>query len=372
MVNDTPLTRRSVLRTTALSAGAGAIAGCTGVGPGDGDNEVAAGGYSVTMEPVGTVEFESVPERWFSYTGDYADMGVALGQAEGLSAIGIRARFGSHVYEELPGVSVDKTELTELWQGSTDREMFYAVDADLHLIDPNFMIHRLEWTEAHIDEIESEVAPFFGNTIFSGSYGWHDYADYTLYEAFERVAEVFQERERYEAFAALHDDVLADIRSRLPEETPDVAVLFPKSTPPEAFYPYVIGSGTQSKQWRDLEVGRALDDSDVADFHETRGTVDYETLLEVDPDAIAIRQQGKVTKAEFEETIVSHMRDHEVASELRAVQNDDVIRGGMTYQGPIINLFQLEQAAQDLYPEVFGGKQLFGREAVSDIILGDS
>ena len=369
MTGDASRTRRSVLRTTALAAGGGAIAGCTGTG--DGDNEVGGGSHSVTMEPVGTVEFDEVPETWFPYTGDYADMGVALGQADGLSAIGIRARYGAHVYDELPGVSVDKSELTELWQGSTDREVFYAVDADLHLIDPNFMINRLEWTEAYIDEIESEVAPFFGNTVFSGSYAWHDYADYTLYEAFEKVAAVFQERERYEAFAALHDEVLEDVRSRLPAETPDVAVLFPKSAPPEAFYPYVIGSGTQSKQWRDLEVGRALENSDVADFHETRGTVDYETLLEVDPDVIAIRQQGEVTEAEFESTVVSHMRDHEVASELRAVRNDDVIRGGMTYQGPIINLFQLERAAQDLYPDVFGGERLFDREAVADIATGN-
>jgi iron complex transport system substrate-binding protein len=369
MTDDSGRTRRDVLLTTAIAAGTGAVAGCTAIG--DTPDDESEGSYSVTMEPVGNVEFDTVPETWFPYTGDYADMGVALGQADGLEAIGIRARFGTHVYDELPGVSVDKSELTELWQGSTDREVFYAVDADLHLIDPNFMIHRLQWTDDYIDEIESKVAPFFGNTIFSGSYPWHDYADYTLYEAFEKVAAVFQEQERYEAFATLHDDVLADVQSRLPEETLDVAVLFPDSVPPEAFYPYVIGSGTQSKQWRDLNVGRALEESDVADFHETRGTIDYETLLEVDPDVIAVRQQGKVTEAEFEETIVSHMREHNVASELRAVRNDSVIRGGMSYQGPIINLFQLEQAAQDLYPETFGGEQLFDRQAVSDIVRGN-
>jgi len=368
MVERSGTTRRNVL-TTAAAAAAGGMAGCTTYG--DSSDDDADGAYSVTMEPVGTVEFDAVPETWFPYTGDYADMGVALGQADGLTAIGIRQRFGSHHYDELPGVSVDKSELTQLWQDGTDQEVFYELDADVHLIDPNFMINRIQWSQEDVDDIESDVGPFFGNTIFSGSYSWHDYQRYTLYEAFEKVAEMFQEQERYEAFAELHDEFRSTLQSRLPEETPSVAVLFPKSVPPEAFYPYVINEGTQSKHWNDLNVGRALAQSDVADFHASRGTIDYETLLEVDPDVIAIRQQGRVTEESFREDFVSHMRNHDVASELRAVQNDRVIYGGMTYQGPIINLFQTERAAQDLYPDEFGDEQLFDRERVAEIVKGE-
>lgn len=368
MANRSDTTRRTVLATAGALV-TGATAGCTTYG--GPSTEDAEGAYSVTMEPVGEVEFDDVPETWFPYTGDYADMGVALGQADGLAAIGIRRRFGSHHYDELPGVSVDKSELTQLWQDGTDKEVFYEIDADLHLIDPNFMINRIQWSQDDVDEVTSKVAPFVGNTIFSGSYSWHDYQRYTLYEAFEKVAEIFQERDRYEAFEQLHDEMLSTVQSRLPDETPSVAVLFPKSVPPEAFYPYVIGEGTQSKHWNDLNVGRALAESEVADFHASRGTIDYETLLEVDPDVIAIRQQGRVTEESFRETFVSHMRDHDVASELRAVQNDRVIYGGMTYQGPIINLFQTERAARDLYPDEFGDEQLFDRERVADIVNGN-
>lgn len=375
-------TRRTVLGTAAAAASAGLLAGC--ITKGDDADEDEPGGnesgtddpnddgsYSVTMEPVGTVEFDSVPETWFPYTGDYADMGVALGQADGLAAIGIRGRYGSHYYDEIPGLSVDESELTQLWQGSTDREVFYKLDADVHLIDPNFMINRIGWNQDKIDEIESDVAPFVGNTIFSGGYSWHDYTLYSLYEAFEKVAEVFQERERYGAFASLHDDVLADVQSRVPDETPDVAVLLPAEVPPESFYPYVIGDGTQSKQWNDLGVGRALAESDVADFHETRGTIDYETLLDVDPDVIAIRLNDDIRSQGFEGEIVDHMKDHSVAKELTAVQTDRVIRGGMSYQGPIINLFQTEQAAQAIFPDEFGGEELFDRDAVGDIVAGE-
>ena len=363
-------TRRGVLKTGAAIAGLGITAGCLGDSGSSNDRADGEHGHSVTMEPVGTVEFDTVPERWVPYTGDYADMGVALGQADGLAGIGLRSRFAAHHYDELPGVSVETDELTQLWQGGTDRETFYTIDADVHLIDPNFMINRLGWSQDDVDRVARNVAPFVGNTIFSASYDWHDYSRYTLYEAFEKVAAVFQERERYEAFERLHEDVIANVQSRLPDERPTVAVLVPASQQPEAFYPYLIDEGTQSKHWNDLRVEGALAKNGIADAQATGGTIDYETLLEIDPDVIAIRQQGAVTDAAFEDGMVSFLRTHDTASNLRAVQNDRVVYGGMTYQGPIIHLFQLERAAQGIYSDEFGDEELFDRQAVADIVTG--
>ncbi|AEH36886.1 ABC transporter substrate-binding protein [Halopiger xanaduensis] len=375
-------TRRDAIKYGGAAIGGGLLAGCTGGNgtdaPGesnetDSSNESATESdesYSVTMEPVGTVEFDAVPETWLPYTGDYADMGVALGQADGLTGIGVRARFGTHLYDELPGVSVAEDDLTELWQDGTGKERFYELEADVHLIDPNFMINRLEWDRGDVDEIATQVGPFIGNTSFTRVYDWHEYRYYGLYEAFETVAEVFQERARYEAFEQLHDGVLSDVQSRLPAETPDVAVLYPAEVPPETFYPYRIGDGIQSKHWRDLEVGDALAAEGVADAQAGGGEIDYETLLEIDPDVLAIRLQGEITEEYFESEIASHLRNHEVASELQAVQNDRIIYGGLTYQGPIIHLFQLERAARGLYPDEFGDEQLFDRQRVADIVTG--
>ncbi len=376
--------------------GAGLLAGCTGDGGTDATETGAATptetatrteepateepateetgtedpSYSVSMEPVGTVEFDEVPEKWFPFTADYADMGVALGQADGLAAIGIRRRFGSHFYEELPGVSVDKSELTELWHEGTDKEVFYELDADVHVIDPNFMINRLQWDQKDVDEIGENVAPFFGNTSFTRVYGWHDYTHYSMYEAFEKLAAVFQELDRYEAFRQYHDEVISNVTNRLPAETPDVAVLVPADVPPESFWPYRIGAGTQSKHWNDLNAGDALAKNGVTDAQAGGGKIDYETLLEIDPDVIAIRLSGEITQDWVDENITAHMRDHSIASELTAVQNDRVIYGGMTYQGPILNLFLLETAARGLYPDEFGDEQLFDRDRVADIVNG--
>jgi iron complex transport system substrate-binding protein len=371
-------TRRDVVKLGSAAAGAGLLAGCTDSLPGDGGSSDGGGdptatdtSYTVSMEPVGEVEFDAVPETWVSFTGDWADMGVALGQAEGLEAVGIKARYASHYYDELPGVSVDTGSIGELYNEGIDKERFYDIGADLHVIDPNFMVNRLGLSEADVTELRENVAPFFGNTSFSTVYDWHDgYRHYDLYEAFGKLADVFQERERYEAFASYHDEVVADVESRLPEERPDVAVLFPAGAPPEAFYPYLIGEGTQSKQWRDLGVGDALGTAGVTDAQAGGGTVDYETLLDIDPDVLAVRLQGEVTDEAFEERIVSHLEAHDVASELSAVRNDRVVYGGHTYQGPIIHLFQLERAAQGVYPDEFGGEQLFDRQRVADIVDG--
>ena len=382
-------TRRDCLRYGGAVVGGGLLAGCTGSGGEVADSSDSGGGpsgsngsrgetatddersYSVTMEPVGRVEFGAVPERWVPYTADYADMGVALGRGEGLSAIGVRARFGSHLYEQLPGVSVDKDDLTELYRDGTGKEVLYELDADVHVIDPNFMLNRLQWSQKDVEEIRKSVAPFVGNTTFTRVYEWHDYRYYSMYDAFEKLARMFREQARYEAFKRYHDEVLADVEARLPNETPDVAVLYPAEVPPESFYPYRIGRGTQSKHWNDLNVGDALAEDGVRDAQAGGSSIDYESLLEIDPDALAIRLQGEVTEKDFERKIASHLRDHDVASELRAVRDGRVVYGGLTYQGPIIHLFQLERAAQGLFPDEFGGERLFDRKRVADIVNGD-
>ncbi|QCD67234.1 hypothetical protein [Halomicrobium mukohataei] len=82
------------------------LAGCTGDSGSGGDPESTDAGtptseatetvtetdadtsYSVTMEPMGTVEFDAPPERWVSYLSTYGDMGIALGKADSPEAFG--------------------------------------------------------------------------------------------------------------------------------------------------------------------------------------------------------------------------------------------------------------------------------------------
>ncbi|MDS0293904.1 ABC transporter substrate-binding protein [Halogeometricum luteum] len=396
-------TRRDVLKASGVLAATGLLAGCSGgssegtTGAGatesatgteaaaasatesaseteEGTEEAASGeSYSVSMPPVGTVEFDGVPETWVANNGSWADMGVALGQ-DPPKGVWLPSRYHTHYYDGIPDVSVDKSGMTALYSDGVSKEVFYELGGDVHVIDPNFLLNRFKgWEQADVDEISNQVAPFFGNSIFSTGYGWHESYPYlSLYEAFEKLSQVFRERERYEAFASLHEQFQSNVSNVVPSsesERPAVAILWPQPVDnPETFSPYLIGEGTSFKQWRDLQVRDALAETDVKDFHESRGEIDYETLLEVDPDVLLLRGNESKTAEEFQNTVVEYMKNQSVASQLSAVQSGDVYRGGPLYQGPITNLVVTERAAKDLY----GAEgQLFDRQRVSDIVNGD-
>ncbi|WP_227376895.1 ABC transporter substrate-binding protein [Haladaptatus halobius] len=382
------VTRRRLLTGCGV-AGASLLAGCTG-GNGDGSKQTTdgknggtgtsetggttaqSGPYSVSMEPVGKVEFESVPKKWVANNGSWADMGVALG-VEPPKAVWLTSRYHTQYYDEIPGVSVDASKMTDLYQDGVSKELFYELSADVHVIDPNFLMNRFKgWKQSDVDEISKRVGPFFGNSIFSHGYQWHkDYRYYSLYEAFGKLAKVFQRTDRYKALASLHDEFQTKLGSVVPskkQKRPEVAILWASGNEPKSFSPYLISEGTSFKQWRDLKVRDALANTSVRDFHSNRGEVDFETLLEIDPDVLLLRGHEQQTKKEFQNTVVSFMESHTVGSKLTAVKNGDVYRGGPLYQGPITNLVVTERAAEQVYDV---SKSLFDRKRVGDIVKGN-
>ncbi|MBV0903081.1 ABC transporter substrate-binding protein [Haloarcula salina] len=334
--------------------------------------ESTSSSYTVSMEPVGDVTFDSVPETWVANNGSWADMGIALG-LEPPKGVWLPSRYHTQYYDDIPGVSVDGSSIKQLWgEGGVGKEQFYELDADVHVIDPNFLVNRGSWKQADVDEIENQVAPFFGNSIFSTGYTWHDYTYYSLYEAFEKLSQAFQRTERFEAFQSLHEEFQTAVGDVVPgssSERPRVAIMWAAGNEPEKFSPYLIESGTSFKQWRDLEVRDAFAETDVRDFHSDRGQVDFETLLEIDPEYLMMRGHENQTRAEFEDTLVAFLEDHSVASQLTAVENGNVHRGGPLYQGPITNLVVTERAASQVYGVE---DDLFDRQRVADIVAGDA
>jgi iron complex transport system substrate-binding protein len=247
-------------------------------------------------------------------------------------------------------------------------------------MDPQMLINWFDWTRGDVREISENVAPFLGNLIFRREDEWHqDYRYYSLYGAFETMADLFQERERFEAMRAIHDDLLAELQGRLPPESerPEVFLTYEGTDEPSTFSPYRLDDmGTSKKQWRDLGARDALAETDIEGLSSTdRGELDYETLLELDPEVILIRGHRGDTAREFRETVLTYMRDHPVGSELQAVQNGRVYRGGLLHQGPIQNLFLTERGAKQLYPEAFGevtsDADLFDRQRVADVVTGE-
>lgn len=403
-----PSTRREYLEYGGTVFVGGLLAGCTGSSgsgstPGssatptgttstetDTDPETtspttsgAGGSYPVSMEPMGTVTFESVPERWMAYFSTYGDMGIALGQLDGLRGLIFTENWPLAFYEHLPDVDVSFDDVPQLMgEGGIDKESFYEMDCDVHLMDPNFIsILDDNWGPEDFEEIATNVGPIIGSSIRRRGEDWHDYRYYSLYEAFGRIADVFQQRERYEALEAVHEGLVSDIRSDLPDEEdrPTVGLLSINSDFEKgSFYAYPVHDGNGHKQYRDVGMRGAFDDVIEGSYAQW----DYEQILEVDPDALLFQYGfSHVSTQEFERRMDA-LREDPIGKQLGAVRNDRLYRGGTSYQGPVINLFQTEAAAKQFYPETFGewngletlsneDARLFDYQQVANIVNGN-
>ena len=141
---------------------------------GESSETTTDGPYSVSMAPVGEVEFESVPKTWVANNGSWADMGIALG-LEPPKAVWLTDRYHTQYYDAIDGLSVDKSDMVSLYQDGVSKELFYQLDADVHVMDPNFLMNRFKgWKRTDVDELEQNIAPLFGNCIYAQHYTWHD------------------------------------------------------------------------------------------------------------------------------------------------------------------------------------------------------
>ncbi|WP_435157153.1 ABC transporter substrate-binding protein [Haladaptatus sp. DFWS20] len=375
-------TRRDYIKGSGALLAGGLLAGCAGQtgSESEGTNGRASsttgsrstdGPYTVSMEPVGKVEFDSVPETWVANNGSWADMGVALG-LEPPKGVWLTSRYHTQYYEGIDGVSVDKSGMISLYQDGVNKERFYQLDADVHIMDPNFLINRFKgWKQADVDEIHDTIGPVFGNCIYAQHYPWHEESRYyTLMEGFRKLAQVFKRTDRYETFVDVHEAFQSNLEPVVParSERPSVAVMWGTGDEPKQFYPYVIGDGTGFKHLNDLGVKDALATTDIKDFHGSRGAIDIETLLEVDPEVLLLRGYEAKSEAEFRNTVVGFLQNHTVASNLTAVENGDVYRAGGLYQGPITNLVLTQRLAKQLYGVE---TTLFDRQKVAAIVNGE-
>ena len=396
-------TRRDAIRFCGV-AGVGALAGCAGSEPtddsGSTDGSGSEGGsatdgesggtadesYTASISPMGEVTFESPPETVFTRLTHHADMAFALGRGDDVTAMHAPDYYDglwNQFVERLPGVSLDWSGLYSSWQ--PDKEKLYGLDSDVHLADPAWITRQDAWDRADVDEIAENVSPWFGNSLSDRHQEptgeWADgYQYYGLWEQFEIVAEAFRERERYEALAGVRDDLLSTIEGGLPPEEERPTAIMIAAADIESIYAYTLSNpGFLTSHTRPLGPRDAFEGS-----VESGTVVDFETMLEADPDVIlylggmepGTDMAGR--RAAFE--------DDPVGSEITAIRNDRMHPQGARYQGPVLNLFQLEMTAKQLYPDEFGawpryeegpypeipeGERLFDRQRVADAINGD-
>lgn len=388
-------TRRDVLGAGAAT-GAGLLAGCTSSlsggsdGSSDGTDESPTdtdASYTVTMSPVGEVEFDGMPEAAVSFDDQWLDHMVALGVGDRLTGLARPDEYFTDYYDQLPGVGVDTDDIEAIWGGeSVDKELLYELDADVHHIDPHRGLSGIK--EDDVEELSENVAPFFANR-YSRSHNppekVEEYDFYTLWELAEKFGEVYQRPDRAGKLKAVRDEIVADIEANLPpEDERPVVGLVVYWNKDGKWYPYQINqAGFGRSQYQHLGVKDAFNGDERTYNASYDAAYDHEGMLDIDPD-ILIQNFGITYPDEglesMEQFVYEPVRNSDVASELTAVQNDRFYPGGSAFQGPIYNLFQIEIAAKQIYPEQFGewkgvgetpeAERLFDRQKVADIVNG--
>ena len=409
-------TRREYVKYGGAVLGAGLLAGCAGGsdadpagGSGSDQTETATSSstatstgensYTATMSPMGELTLSEPPSSWVGGLGFTADVLTALGQADGAVGMADPRFWYQGFYDFLDGVTVPaKGDLTQFTtaERDTDLEVLYELDPDLMAVDPNPIIAVYGLDKGGAAEIQENVAPWFGNESrrkrFDGWTYWpggEPYPYLSLPEYIPKYAALFGEEERGEALLNLYEPFIEDVRSRVPpkSERRSLALVNGRYNPEnrDGWVVYNPKSEVEQtwgkKQYRDLNV---VDAFEGAYDGQSSVKVGFEGLLEYDPDVIIFN--FGITYRDFQgENLIEKQRellnDHPVGSEVTAVKNDDLYVGGTPYQGPIINMFQTEMAAKQLYPDEFGSypgygqlpesEQLFDRQRLADIINGD-
>ncbi|MFC7072537.1 ABC transporter substrate-binding protein [Halovenus rubra] len=400
-------TRRDYVKYGGAIIGGSLLAGCTSDSSSEGTPTPSETGtdtatptqtatedtYSVRMAPMGEVIFEEVPETAYAYSPHYADMAVAFGHRDAIASLGAPDAYVTsmnYYYDAIDGASIESDDLRAAWSDGVDKELFYDLDADVHFQDPCWLRSFAQnWEQEDIEEVRENIGPWFGNR-YSREHTQppegcrEDYRYYTLWELSERVAGVFREGRRFEAFRSEYEELYGRIRANLPPESerPTVGlIVFSDGT----FRPYKLNNpGFAKAHLRPFGVQDAFADSDQTYNENEDGRLDYEAMLAANPDVILHSQgiSGFFDVAAIRKTL----EDHSVGSELTAVQSDRVYSSGTPFQGPLMHLFQLEMTAKQLYPDIFGewpadgsedsypeipvDERLFDRERVANIING--
>jgi len=292
---------------------------------------------------------------------NYNDMLVALDQSSKLVATGYRGDLFDGFYARLPGASqAIHPDSLQFVGGALDKERFYAVHAGVHHVDPLQLLASPGWNRADIDEIARNVGPFVANRYSrENSYkGTEPYTYYSLWELSTKIAEVYRRPDRIAALQALYDDMLHTIETRLPkiEDRPSVGLLMPAMGQASRFTPFCVSRlGFGTTQYRALGVKDAFAPIRNLTYGDAGqgSTIDIEGLLAIDPDILVMPFGVNPSNAQRFATLTK-LKDDPLGSRLRAVKNGRIFPGGTPLQGPVFLLFQLEMAAKQFFPDLFG------------------
>jgi iron complex transport system substrate-binding protein len=355
-----------------------------------------------TLYPCGEVTLKEEPKRIVTFNHNHNDMLETFSYGDRVIATGYPKSFYYSFYKQLPGfdwkVRKENPNL-KFFQyqpaGVFDKELFYSLDADIHHIDPNRLARMKGWSVEDVNEIATNIAPFFDNNatmlgddavnrnwgVYSGSV-YYSFEDYT--RAFYKLYNQVQKGEDLLFFIHSLED---KVKTRLKDEyRPRVAILRWKGN---EITRVGINSGIEHLQYRTLGVRDAFKGLEtkvqpkVEDKSILMGRIDLEGLLAIDPDVMIMpyiiytfENDNHIMTPPWKMFLT--LKDDPVGQKLSAFKNNRVYPGGILMQGPIFYCFQLEMAAKQIYPYIFGEyhqdniykpeEQLFSRDDLARIL----
>ncbi|MBI3828014.1 MAG: ABC transporter substrate-binding protein [Planctomycetes bacterium] len=351
--------------------------------------QAASQPYTVSMSPMGEVRFAHVPERVVTLDANYNDILIAVREEPKLLATGSNINFNDSFYAELTDVKVriDRDKLKYMYgQGGTmfDKELLYALHADVYHIDPLQLARSRGWTKADVEEIARNVGPFFANRYSrENSYsGEEPYEYYTVWELAEKVSQVYRQPQRIARLKALYDTLIASIQKKLPplEKRKRIGLVIYNNG---KFLPFsLLRNGFGQAQYPLIGALDAFENIKASTYGDGgRGTsVDLEGLLALNPEILIVPWAIYPGARPTYERLLK-LKEDPLAQKLTALQEGRVYPGGTPLQGPIDFIFQIEMAAKQVYPEFFGpyrddqkyppAEQLFDRKQMIEILKSD-
>ncbi len=350
---------------------------------------------TVVLEPCGEVAFTTVPRRAIVADANYLEM-VALTGRRVEACVTKGARFERNVFwDRLPGYSPTNTVACETLASlpgegafAFDREFFYAWRPDVIHIDPLMLSHAKGWEPDKVEDVRRCVAPFFANRF---SRDWAPprdrpgYKFYTISELAEKMAVAYDATEHVAKILAFVKAAEGRIAAKVASvmNPPRVALVYGGGRV-GCVLPFRLNRGNGQAQYRVLRVRDAFADYKFRTYGDggaAGGSCDYETLLKIDPDVLIVPFSGSMHTNDMQYAAYRDFvkqKDHPVARHMKAFKAGRVYPGGTPLQGPVVYLFQLEMAAKQIYPELFGAwredgvylesEQLFDRAALVKLL----
>lgn len=373
-------------------------------------NSKTKNGFYVEMSPMGNVFFKQVPDKVITIDDNYNDILITLNEEHKLIATGFPNNSYWGFYKSIGIIpNIDKSKLEYLGGNGSflfDRERLYALKQKyqpkqivIHL-DPYQILGKKGWDEKTLNDVQQNIGPLFANrysreNIFNQN---KPYKFYSIFELSRKVSQIYKKEDIIIQLEKLTNKTIKNIQSKLPpkEKRPKVAlIIFGKG---KCTLFDLNSNGFGQAQYKAIGAVDAFENlkyssyigseiiEGVKNTNSQRSvslSLDLEGLINVNPDIIIIQfgiysleNPKHHTIASFNE--LDALKKTQIGQKLNAIKNDKIFPGGTPLQGPLTYLFQIEMAAKQIYPEIFGKwnpshvypkeEQLFDRNELKRIL----